>query len=86
MVEDRGLESLVPVAVLSGPCSSQVVLHCEEALPGLPLTPVIIQGAAGAQRSADPRTGSAFICRSIDGRMMMTMIRVMVRVMIRVMI
>ena len=35
-----------------GPSCLQVILQCEEVLPGLVLTAVVIEGAEGAQRSA----------------------------------
>ena len=59
VVEDRLLQSLVPVAVLTSLRSIQVVLQSEEALSGLELTPVIIEGAEGVKRSAGPRAGSS---------------------------
>ena len=60
VVEDRLLQPLAPVAVLTGLGSLQVVLQSEEALSGLELTPVIIEGAEGVKRPAGPGAGSSY--------------------------
>ena len=54
VVEDRLLQTLLPVALVTTPAPSclQAVLHCDQVLPGLALAAAVIQGAEGGQRSA----------------------------------
>ena len=52
VVEDRLLQSLVPIAGVATTISLDVILQREDVLPALLLTSVIIQRTEGVQRSA----------------------------------